>query len=451
MAWRTFMTWWRSQGRVGKAAVVVILAFFLAWPSCGVTYLLFREFNETAPSTTAVERERESGAEDAHTMGHGPTPKPTFTPRPTDRPAVTHTPRPVATRTPLPSATQMSSVGAPDRVRAIVLRVIDAYTIEVELGGERHKVRYIGIDCPEMGDSEGDEERLAQDSGEANRSLVEGKTVYLEKDKSETDAHGRLLRYVWAGGVMVNAELVHLGHAKVTEYPTDVRYRDLFLRLEGDAREAGRGLWGRQVVAMVAPGAEATATSLVAAQSAAAVGPSATLPPTSALLPSVVATRTQVPLSQPTATPIPTAALAPTETPLPTATPEEPTPPPTASPEPTAPPTLLPGTGDVRIKHVHYDGEKGRQEPDEYCEIVNQGSAAVNLKDWRLNAGAKGQDFLFPDFSLGPGQTCRVYTNEHHPESGGLSFGRKSALWKNSGDCGYLYDAGGKKVSEYCY
>jgi len=152
-------------------------------------------------------------------------------------------------------------------------------------------------------------------------------------------------------------------------------------------------------------------------------------------------------LRPPTATP--TETLRPTDTPAPTPTSTSlPSPTPAPTEEPTAP---APSAGEVRISHIHFDGEKGRSEPDEYCEIVNQGAAPVNLKGWRLNAGDPGQDFFFPDFTLGPGQTCRVYTNEHHPEWGGLSFGRGRAIWNNKGDCGFLFDASANEVSRYCY
>ena len=81
----------------------------------------------------------------------------------------------------------------------------------------------------------------------------------------------------------------------------------------------------------------------------------------------------------------------------------------------------------------------------------NLGGSSVNLAGWRLNAGSPGQDFGFPAFELQSGQECRVYTNEHHPESCGFSFGSGQALWNNGGDCGHLYDASGAEVSTYCY
>jgi len=112
---------------------------------------------------------------------------------------------------------------------------------------------------------------------------------------------------------------------------------------------------------------------------------------------------------------------------------------------PTAPP------GRIEIVHIHYKGQQGTTEPDEYAEIKNSGGTAVNLKGWTLNAGAPEQDFRFPSFELQPGQSIRVYTNEVHPESGGFSFRSKKALWNNSGDCGYLMDASGAQIHKRCY
>ncbi len=134
---------------------------------------------------------------------------------------------------------------APGRVAAPVVEVIDGDTIRVRLGGQTCSVRYIGIDCPETHAPGHPVEWMGPEATEANRRLVEGQTVYLEKDISETDRYGRLLRYVFlADGTFVNAELVRLGYCQVSTYPPDVRYQELFLAMEREAREAGRGLWG---------------------------------------------------------------------------------------------------------------------------------------------------------------------------------------------------------------
>lgn len=115
-------------------------------------------------------------------------------------------------------------------------------------------------------------------------------------------------------------------------------------------------------------------------------------------------------------------------------------------------PTFPPGsTAKVEIVFILFDGAVPRVESDEYAQITNRGASPINLIGWRLNAGDPGQDFYFPSFSIEPGQSCRVYTDESHPETCGFSYGSASAIWNNGGDCGYLYDDGGALVSEYCY
>jgi micrococcal nuclease len=141
-------------------------------------------------------------------------------------------PTPPTARDPLLAPTSASGL-----VEARVLQVIDGDTIEVDIDGGTYAVRYIGIDLPEPEQPGGPIATLA------NRQLVEGQTVRLEKDVSETDRYGRLLRYVYVGELFVNAELVRMGYARVTTYPPDVRYSQLFTQLEQQAREEGRGFW----------------------------------------------------------------------------------------------------------------------------------------------------------------------------------------------------------------
>lgn len=279
-----------------------------------------------------------------------PTPTPSLTPSPISTATATATPQPKATPTP-------ALLGVPARV----VNVIDGDTIDVEINGQIYRVRYIGVDTPERGDP------FYSEATNFNRSLVEGKTVYLQKDVSETDRYDRLLRYVYLeDGTFVNLVLVCEGYAQVLTVPPDVAHADDFLACEQQARNAGKGLWS----------------------------------------------------IQPTSTPTPVQSD---------------------------------NSIGVIISYIYYDGQKGRNEPDEYAVIKNISGIPVNIGGWRLNAGDPGQDFIFPDFVLQPGQECRIYTNEIHPESCGFSFGSGKAIWRNSGDCGYLYDSSGKLVNEYCY
>ena len=71
-----------------------------------------------------------------------------------------------------------------------------------------------------------------------------GKTVHLDLDVQQLDRYGRLLAYVYLeDGIFVNAWLVEHGYAQVMTVPPNVKHEGLFLKLQREAREAGRGLW----------------------------------------------------------------------------------------------------------------------------------------------------------------------------------------------------------------
>jgi len=134
---------------------------------------------------------------------------------------------------------------------ATVVRVVDGDTIDVLIEGQQSRLRYIGIDTPETVDPRRPVGCFGKEASQRNHELVEGKTVGLEKDVSESDQFGRLLRYVWlepspgsGQAIMVNAALVQEGYALASTYPPDVKYAGLFASLQAEARQAGRGLWG---------------------------------------------------------------------------------------------------------------------------------------------------------------------------------------------------------------
>ena len=121
-----------------------------------------------------------------------------------------------------------------------VERVVDGDTIEVA-GGER--VRYIGIDCPELWGWDGRPEPYAETAAARNRQLVEGQQVRLEKDVSDRDRFGRLLRYVYVGDRLINAQLLREGLAYAFPLHPDVAQAAQFEKLESEAQHVRRGIW----------------------------------------------------------------------------------------------------------------------------------------------------------------------------------------------------------------
>jgi endonuclease YncB( thermonuclease family) len=285
-------------------------------------------------------------------------------PTPTFEPTAAVTATPMPTFTPLPAIPPIPEAECiptvTEREFATVSNVVNGDTIDVLIDGVSFLVRYIGVDAPEVG------ELYSSQATSQNTELVQGKTVTLVKDVSNTDEDGSLLRYVLFGNTFVNYSLVREGSARASISSPDVACDKTFAEAQNQAVSEGTGLW--------------------------------------AVIPAP--------------------------------------PPPTHTPASVA---------NIQITFILFDGAVPQLESDEFVQITNQGSFSVNLQEWRLNAGDPEQDFYFPDFQLDPGLSCRIYTNEYHPEHCGFSFGMGQEVWKNAGDCGYLYDDKGAQVSKYCY
>jgi len=129
-----------------------------------------------------------------------------------------------------------------------------------------------------------------------------------------------------------------------------------------------------------------------------------------------------------------------------------PVPTPTLHPTPTLTPIPVAGAGLV-IECVFFDGLVTRTESDEYVQVLNDGTTAVDLAGWRLVDQSDGSpEFTFPAYQLQPQASVRVYTNEVHSESGGFSFQRGSSIWNNSDpDEAALIDPEGEVISTYLY
>jgi micrococcal nuclease len=115
-----------------------------------------------------------------------------------------------------------------------VTEVIDGDTFRTSSGAT---VRLLGINAPEMTEPGGD---IAKDMLIA---LVHGKKVSLKSDISDQDDYQRLLRYVYAGDIFVNAEMVRLGYAEARFYPPDTAKQAAIKSLEKIAVRNERGLW----------------------------------------------------------------------------------------------------------------------------------------------------------------------------------------------------------------
>jgi len=123
-----------------------------------------------------------------------------------------------------------------------VAQVFDGDTILLESG---ERVRYLGIDSPELAHDAKPADCHGKEAREANASLVLHKKVALQYDREHKDIHGRLLAYViLEDGRCANAEILRGGYAYVYRTSEGFSRLNEFLSLQRDAIRSRRGMWG---------------------------------------------------------------------------------------------------------------------------------------------------------------------------------------------------------------
>lgn len=122
----------------------------------------------------------------------------------------------------------------------LVTNVVDGDTFDVGNCADAGRVRLILVDTPEVF---GGAECFGREASSYTSNALLGVTVRLERDVSNTDRYGRLLRYAWLGDTLFNEQIVRDGFAVLATFPPDVRYVDRIRDAQTEARNAERGLW----------------------------------------------------------------------------------------------------------------------------------------------------------------------------------------------------------------
>lgn len=129
-----------------------------------------------------------------------------------------------------------------------VKKISDGDTFWIYNGtSEGEKIRLIGVDAPESKNVfKKKKGYFGTEAKEYLTNLLKGKHVKLEYDVDRTDQFGRTLAYVYLeDGTFVNADLVKNGYAQIMTVPPNVKFAEEFLKLQQEARENNRGLWGK--------------------------------------------------------------------------------------------------------------------------------------------------------------------------------------------------------------
>jgi len=128
---------------------------------------------------------------------------------------------------------------------ATVGRVVDGDTLELseEVDGTS-TVRLIGADTPETVAPDQEPEPYGKEASDFTTKALEGQDVLLQPGEDDRDDYGRLLAYVWTNDGLFNETLLREGYAELLIIEPNSRYESCFEAAEGEAREAGKGLWG---------------------------------------------------------------------------------------------------------------------------------------------------------------------------------------------------------------
>lgn len=106
------------------------------------------------------------------------------------------------------------------------------------------KIRYIGIDTPEIDHENGHDDLFAREARDLNRELTNRKIVTLEYDRQTKDTYKRTLAYVFMeNGEMVNALMVRSGLAYVVSHKPNLRYRSYLIHAQRQAMQEKTGIW----------------------------------------------------------------------------------------------------------------------------------------------------------------------------------------------------------------
>jgi micrococcal nuclease len=129
-----------------------------------------------------------------------------------------------------------------EMIEATVIDVIDGETIVIEKDGVSQTVRYLGIDVPS------EQGCFASESTEANRQLVEGRTIRIERQATNVDAQGNWVRDVWVEQddgrfALVAHQLVSSGAAEADISEPNTRFASWLRSAEAAAQAEERGMW----------------------------------------------------------------------------------------------------------------------------------------------------------------------------------------------------------------
>ncbi len=127
-----------------------------------------------------------------------------------------------------------------------VLSIADGDTITVDMEGKKEKIRFIGVDTPEIAHNSSEVSECYADKAKAyTEAAIDGKRVKLVADEkgSNRDKYGRLLRYVYNyQNLSLDETLVSEGYGFAVDGFSYTK-KESYLSLMAEAESGKKGLW----------------------------------------------------------------------------------------------------------------------------------------------------------------------------------------------------------------
>lgn len=133
-----------------------------------------------------------------------------------------------------------------DRISVKYLKTSDGDTARFELDGENVRVRFLGINTPEVSGENKVEEPYGNEALEYTKNKLENANkIEIEYDDiaDHEDRYGRKLAWIWVDDELFECELLEQGLAKTYMLKNNYKYANELKASEKIAKEKGIGVW----------------------------------------------------------------------------------------------------------------------------------------------------------------------------------------------------------------
>ena len=128
-------------------------------------------------------------------------------------------------------------------------KCIDGDTARVIYNNEEIKIRFLGIDTPELAHDDTEEERYAKEASNYTcETLKKSNKIEIEFDpkSDKQDKYDRYLVWIFIDDKLLQESLVKKGYAKVKYTYDDYLYLDSLYKAEEYAKEKKIGIWSQE-------------------------------------------------------------------------------------------------------------------------------------------------------------------------------------------------------------